>query len=341
MTREARPAGHRGSAAEFGVHQATSDGLDGLDGDDGDDGPMPPYIRRPHDEVLRALLDPAVPDSRLIVLRGDSCTGRSRAVYEALADRLPDWPVCHPVTAAELAAGIPARTVLWLGELRRHVDAEDGAARLRHLANLLDGEGHLVIATVWPRDWEAYTTAAGTGRSASDPARTAAAAAGEEVTQYLAGVPGLLERYADPDGRAVLTAAMDATRFGHAGPLSAALLRDAAGAEADGAADALEPVAGVGAGPAGYRLADYLDQHGRRTRQDQAGSPALWDALAGHAGETGTGDLNRLARSARDRGLYRHAAALWTSAAARGSTRAATRLAAHLERDDAARGSVP
>ena len=76
MTREARPAGPR-AAAEFGVHQATSDGLDGADG------AMPPYIRRPHDEVLRALLDPAVPDSRLIVLRGDSCTGRSRAVYEA------------------------------------------------------------------------------------------------------------------------------------------------------------------------------------------------------------------------------------------------------------------
>src|SRR5439155_1444257 len=113
------------------------------------------------------------PDSRLIVLRGDSCTGRSRAVYEALADRLPGWPVRHPVTAAELAAGIPERTVLWLGDLRRHVDAEDGAALLGHLADLLDGEGHLVIATVWPQDWEAYTTAAGTGRSAGDPARTA------------------------------------------------------------------------------------------------------------------------------------------------------------------------
>ena len=392
MTREARPAG-QWAAAEFGVHQVTSDGpggVDGVDGLDGLDGPMPPYIRRPHDAVLRALLDPAVPDSRLIVLRGDSCTGRSRAVYEALADRLPGWPVRHPVTAAELAAGIPARTVLWLGELRRHVDADDGAALLRHLANLLDGEGYVVIATVWPQDWEACTAAAGTGRSASDPARTAgrllgrlpeaneytlesiepgwggvvnvpagftaeelaaaagtgdprlaaAAAAGEEVTQYLAGVPGLLERYADPGGRAVIAAAMDATRFGHGGPLSAALLRDAAGAEADGAAGALEPVAGAGAGTAGYRLADYLDQHGRRTRQDQAGSPALWDALVGHAGETGTGDLNRLARSARDRGLYRHAAALWTSAAARGSTQAATRLAAHLGQDDAARAAA-
>jgi hypothetical protein len=389
MTREARPAG-QWAAAEFGVHQATSDGLDGVDGHYGVDGPMPPYIRRPHDEVLRALLDPAVPGSRLIVLRGDSCTGRSRAVYEALADRLPGWPVRHPVTAAELAAGIPERTVLWLGELRRHVDAGDGAALLGHLADLVDGEGHLVIATVWPQDWEAYTTAAGTGRSAGDPARlagrllgrlpeadeqtlesiepgwggvidvparftaqelaaaagtddprlAAAAAAGEEVTQYLAGVPGLLERYADPDGRAVIAAAMDATRFGHAGPLTAALLRDAAGAEADGAAGALEPVAGAGAGAAGYRLVDYLDQYGRRTRQDQAGSPALWDALAGHADETGTGDLNRLARSARNRGLYRHAAALWTSAAARGSTRAATRLAAHLDRDDAARAAA-
>ena len=183
---------------------------------------------------------------------------------------------------------------------------------------------------------EELAAAAGTG----DPRLAAAAAAGEEVTQYLAGVPGLLERYADPDGRAVIAAAMDATRFGHAGPLSAALLRDAAGAEADGAAGALEPATGAGAGAAGYRLADYLDQHGRRTRQDQAGSPALWDALVGHAGETGTGDLNRLSRSARDRGLYRHAATLWTSAAARGSTQAATRLAAHLGQDDAARAAA-
>jgi hypothetical protein len=88
---------------------------------------MTPYIRRPHDELLRVVLDPAEPASRLVVLRGDSCTGRSRAVYEAIADRLPDWPVCYPVTTAELGAGVPARTVLWLGELRRHVDADDGA----------------------------------------------------------------------------------------------------------------------------------------------------------------------------------------------------------------------
>ena len=322
------------------------------------------------------------------MLRGDSCTGRSRAVYEAIADRLPDWLVCYPVTTAELGAGVPARTVLWLGELRRHVDADDGATVLGHLDELLYGEGHLVIATVWPQDWDAYAAAAAAGRGAADPARVAgqllarlpelthydldeieaerggvidvpdrfaatelaaaagagdprlaaAAAAGIEVTQYLAGAPGMLERYADPHEQATIIAAMDATRFGHAGPMPAALLREASGAEAGRAAGALEPV--TGASTAGYRLADYLDQYGRRTRADQAGTASLWDALAGHAGETGIGDLNRLAQAARDRGLYRHAAVLWTAAAARGSTRAATRLVAQLGQGDAARAAA-
>ena len=52
------------------------------------------------------------------------------------------------------------------------------------------------------------------------------------MTQYLAGVPALLDRYnatgGDPYGQAVITAAMDASRFGHAGLLSAAFLVDAA-----------------------------------------------------------------------------------------------------------------
>lgn len=54
-----------------------------------------------------------------------------------------------------------------------------------------------------------------------DPVLTAAAAAAADagqdgqVTQYLAGVPDLLNHYAGPDGnpygRAIITAAMDAT----------------------------------------------------------------------------------------------------------------------------------
>ena len=285
---------------------------------------------------------------------------------------------------------------------------------LGRLADLIDGEGRLLITTVWPEQWNAYTAAAGAGpgppirpgrpggcwsRCPSSPAATppridparggvidvpprftaadlkavartgdpvladaaaAAAAAGQDgqVTQYLAGVPDLLDRYegpgGDPYGQAIITAAMDATRLGHASPLPAALVQDAAvgyltgpqrtediaswrrsprwpgpPAELNGAVRALQPVPpAAGTGVAGYQVADYLDQYGRRTRQDQLGPASLWDALTAHAASAS--DLTRLGQSARDRGLYRHAAALWTTAAAGGSVGAATMLIAHF-----------
>src|SRR6202035_4074545 len=115
-------------------------------------------------------------------------------------------------------------------------------------------------------------------------------------------------------GQAIITAAMDATRLGHAGPLPAALLRDAAvGYLADPdrtvghrggvhtalawATDsgwALQPVplTAAGNGTPGYRVAGYLDQHGRRTRADQPGPASLWDALAVHT--RSADDLGRL-----------------------------------------------
>jgi hypothetical protein len=350
------------------------------------------------------------------VVRGEPVAGTSRAAWEAVADVLAEWPLEYPRTAAALAerleAGIPAGTVLWLGELGRHADADDGAAALDRLGNLLEEDGYLVVATIWPWQWDAYIAAVGAGRGAGDPAwlagrmltgleelslyipssinphlgggyldvparftagelaeaagsgdpvlAAAAAAAGPDgqVTQYLAGVPGLLRRYAspggDPRGQAVLTAAIDATRLGHAGPLPASLLEQAAAGllpgtpPAAGREDAAETglawacagedrgVAGLAAVPAGegagYRLAGALDQHGRRARQDQAGAAALWQALIAHAASAGTGllDTTRLGQAARDRGLYQYAAALWTGAVSRGSADAAARLVSLL-----------
>ena len=167
MVAGARPAG-RWEPAELGVHPAAGGGPHG---------PVPAYIRRPHDELLRLVLDPEVADSRLIVVRGEACAGKSRAAYEAVEDRLADWPLEYlPAAAALLArleAGIPARTVLWLGELCRYADADGGAAALSGLAELLDGEVRLVVTTMWPEHWEAYVTAAGARRGAGDPARMA------------------------------------------------------------------------------------------------------------------------------------------------------------------------
>ena len=52
-----RPAG-QWTPAELGVHPV-------IGGE-----PMPAYFRRPHDERLRSALNPAIEDSRLVVLRG-------------------------------------------------------------------------------------------------------------------------------------------------------------------------------------------------------------------------------------------------------------------------------
>ncbi|HYB16058.1 MAG TPA: hypothetical protein VEF71_11380 [Streptosporangiaceae bacterium] len=424
------PAGGRPARewapAELGVQPTTGGG------------PQPAYIRRPHDELLRRMLDPDVPDSRLVLIRGESATGKTRAAYEAVVDRLADWSLEYPRTAdalaARLEAGIPARTVLWLGEFRHYADADGSPAVLSRLDDLLEGEGHLIITTMWPEHWELYAAAAHGGTGAGDPAgvagrlldhleelaqygpdvdvayggildvparftaaeMTAAAAAGDpvlaaaaaygagrdgRVTQYLAGVPELLDRYAgpggDPHGQAIITAAMDAARLGHADPLPAELVREAAvgylareaavsgpsqeaavsdlpgrrpaigpeggwdGAlawatdELEGAVPTLRPVpARAGTGVSGYRVAGYLDQHGRRTRADQLGPASLWDAVVTHA--TSAGDLTRLGQAARDRGLYRHAAILWTSAAGLGRTDAAQQLITHLHRVSAA-----
>jgi hypothetical protein len=71
-------------ATDLGVHQANGSGR------------MPTYVRRPHDDLLDAVLDPRVAASRLVVVRGDSSTGKSRAAYEAAA-------------RGKLAAGVPSR----------------------------------------------------------------------------------------------------------------------------------------------------------------------------------------------------------------------------------------
>ena len=258
-------------------------------------GPLTAYVARPHDELLRAVLDPAVTASRLVVLSGGSSTGKTRAAWEVVAGRLPGWQLDYPHNPAALRErlddGVAPGTVLWLGELRQYADADGGAEVLGRLADLLNGEGCLIVTTAWPEHLAAYAAAAlpgaapapayeaagrllkplprlaGREPAAVDPAAggivdvpgeftgaeleslaasgdqvlaeaaASAVAAGDpgQVAQYLAGVPDLLDRYSGPAdgpygpyGQAVITAAMDAVRLGHASLLPGALLQEAA-----------------------------------------------------------------------------------------------------------------
>ena len=76
------------------------------------------------------------------------------------------------------------------------------------------------------------------------------------------------------------------------------------------------------AGPL-YRLADYLDQHGRAHRASQIPPAEFWSAAAAHAAP---GDQAALGDAAHARGLYRDAAQLHKNAAASGNSRAALYL---------------
>ena len=75
------------------------------------------------------------------------------------------------------------------------------------------------------------------------------------------------------------------------------------------------------AGPL-YRLADYLDQHGRAHRAGQIPPAEFWSAAAAHAAP---GDQAALGDAAHARGLYRDAAQLHKNAAADGMPAAASR----------------
>ena len=189
------------------------------------------------------------------------------------------------------------------------------------------------------------------------------------ITQFIAGAPELLTRYHTADGvtKALITAAMDARRLGMGEAIPLSFLEAAVPAYLDdegletiededdwlerALAEAVKRAKGI-PGPLArirlkgqtaspgtrYRLADYLDEYGRRERHAKIPRAEFWDAIAVHAG---SGDLWALARAARSRGLLRHAASMDKRAALHGDAAAALALIKQMRANDADMGSLP
>ncbi|MEU9398000.1 helix-turn-helix transcriptional regulator [Streptomyces sp. NPDC048324] len=324
----------------------------------------------------------------------------------------PIDPPTRPAAALAELADVTPYTVVWLNEahfyLAPHDLGEQVAAGLRNLLREPKRGPVLVLATLWPNHWNMLTTHTEPDRhpharellgghkikvpdaftdtdfvtltdSADRDPRLAEAvehALEGRITQYLAGVPVLMDRYEEARGatKALIHAAMDARRLGAGPQLSLALLADAApgyltdlewdqtgddwlqkalgyaASPCNGIPGVLMPVkrstprnqrnrhtsatsyppAGLrskeGQGPL-FRLADYLDQHGRRHRTDQIPPVAFWTAIANHADPA---DLKALGDAAWDRGLYRDASQLHKHATSHGDTHAAATLVDHL-----------
>ncbi|MFF3767581.1 hypothetical protein ACFYYR_26360 [Streptomyces sp. NPDC001922] len=244
----------------------------------------------------------------------------------------------------------------------------------RHTRILLEQAYNAPVPDTFADGLDAVRAAAG-----HDPALAAALRGGSsEVTQELTAAAQLVEHYESPSGtpgvygKALITVALDASRLGAAAPLPYAFLeaaafgylterRRAAAVTCEGSPDhwftggldyartvirdvtsALQdvaPASGMGAIPGVVRPADYLRQHGERTRAAECPPAGFWDAAADHL--TAGSDLRALAEAAERRGRYRCAAVLLHRAADAGDRDAMAQLARLLERAGRRDEAVP
>ena len=234
----------------------------------------PEYVPRDVDAAesgIRAKAAAAAQQGGFVLLVGGSSVGKTRCAVEAVRALLPDWWLVHPAGPAEVAAlaAAPApRMVVWLDELQRYLDGEHGLTGGVVRALLNGPHPAVIIGTLWPDRYAAYTTVPEPGGAdprarerevldlaavvrigpefspaEQDRARAAAGrdprlrialgAAGYGLTQTLAAAPQLVARWEDAQtvssyGWAVLTAALDVARLGARAPLSTDLLRAAA-----------------------------------------------------------------------------------------------------------------
>jgi predicted negative regulator of RcsB-dependent stress response len=228
---------------------------------------LPVYVPRDLDDELRAALSSGAEQGCFVLLVGGSSVGKTRTLYEAVREVLPDWWLVHPGDHGEIRAlaDTPTpRTVVWLDELQRYLGADYGltAGTVRALRRV----GTVLVGTMWPEEYsirialpqsgvnDPYAgdrellnlaqvldvgtafTIAEQGRArdlASRDARIRIALETPDagLTQVLAAGPQLVrwwEHAPTSYGWAVITAAIDARRLGVDLPVTRGLLADAA-----------------------------------------------------------------------------------------------------------------
>ncbi|NUR29887.1 MAG: hypothetical protein HOV83_29230 [Catenulispora sp.] len=237
---------------------------------DGLKGRLPAYVERDTDTApggVRELLRQVKDGGGMVVVVGESSVGKTRCAFEAIRAVMPGWWMIIPADGdhlRELARQPLARTVIWLDELQDYLDGERGLNA--GMVRAFKACGAVLVATLWPTYYTAYTALPLPDRAdpyrverqvlelaqppvaiepslsreelkrarqiAQDDRRIQVAldVTGYSMTQALAGVPQLIDRWkhAGTYAKAILCAAVDATRLGVRAPLSPDLLREAA-----------------------------------------------------------------------------------------------------------------
>ena len=105
------------------------------------------------DTGIRARVRAAASGGGFVLLVGGSSVGKTRSAYEAVRALLPDWWLVQPDGPGEvaaLAAAPPTRTVVWLDEVQRYLDRENGLTGGVLRSFLSAPHPVVVIGTLWP-----------------------------------------------------------------------------------------------------------------------------------------------------------------------------------------------
>lgn len=124
---------------------------------------LPVYIRRDHDDELRERLRAVSAEGGFIVVVGSSSVGKTRSLYEAVRDILPDEQILLPANAAAIrAAGgdLSPRTVVWLDDTpaERFLSEPDRGGLARSDLMALLSAHCVVVDTLWPAVHQTLTT---------------------------------------------------------------------------------------------------------------------------------------------------------------------------------------
>lgn len=137
----------------LGVHAAIDIGDDRLP-------PLPPYVQRDHDAELAEVIASAGSRSAMAVLVGDSSTGKTRALWEAIQKLPESWLLWHPGMPTRPQAlldglserTIEPRTIVWLNETQHYLNTALGERVAVALSELLHDPKRgpvLVLGTLW------------------------------------------------------------------------------------------------------------------------------------------------------------------------------------------------
>ncbi|MGW9498910.1 hypothetical protein ACWG5P_31870 [Streptomyces prasinus] len=136
-----------------------------------------PYLPRGHDTALRGALEPVLGGgpSVLAVLTGESPTGKTRALYEALLDLAPDRLLLRPAGAEDLLAlleggRVVPGVVVWLNEAQRFLHGSVGERAVARLRDVLERQpGVVAVGALWTAPyWNDLTR--GSARAGPRPA---------------------------------------------------------------------------------------------------------------------------------------------------------------------------